>query len=104
MINVREHSPEKQQEMCLQTWNIVSGFMIYRRTAINTCIQKTSSQIQIIRKENQGMSTPASRKLESKIDLLKSELDIEDILLLQTERLYLKTCPSIPHEFARVLV
>ena len=71
--------------------------MTFRRAAINSCIDKTSEELRDLSPIT-APTTPSythkDRQLKNKIDLLKEELDIEDILWRQTEKLYRRACPS----------
>jgi hypothetical protein len=86
---------------CEEIWKQISTVMSFRRTAINSCIDKTNEELRVVQAQpptTLPSTTPAyiqrDRQLKNKIDLLKEELDIEDILWRQTEKLYRRACPS----------
>lgn len=88
---------------CGEIWNQISTVMSFRRAAINSCINKTNEELRNYQAQPPTTTVPSTpsynqldRQLKNKIDLLKEELDIEDILWRQTEKLYRRACPSYP--------
>jgi hypothetical protein len=79
---------------CEEIWKQISTVMSFRKAAINSCLDKTSEELRNLQPPATTPSPPALRQLKTKIDLLKEELDIEDILWRQTEKLYRRACPS----------
>ncbi len=67
--------------------------MAFRKNAIKTCMDQSS---ELLQQTQQSPNTDKKqiKQLENKIDLLREEMDIEEILFRQSEKLYKRACPS----------